>query len=234
MRLWRRIGSALVLPLLLTGCLLVPGKFSSSLTIHADRTFAFAYKGELIASDPAASPADGMPNVNTPQQSAADAEGNAQDKAAKLKEREDKNRAIAAALSRERGYRSVSYRGNGIFDVDYAVDGVLTTNFVFPFNSDAEAMLPFIAVEVRKDGTVRVRAPAFGRAANQGTAGPSLPMMNDPSDRAEGSFTLATDAEIIAQNQEGGARSEGSNKVIVWTVGKIKQDAPTAVLKMRN
>jgi len=26
----------------------------------------------------------------------------------------------------------------------------------------------------------------------------------------------------------------GSNKVIVWTVGKIKKDAPTVVLRMRQ
>ena len=234
MRLWTRIGSALLLPLLLAGCLLVPGKFSSSLTIHADRTFAFTYKGELIASEPAAGAADAMPDAMASPDNAADAESKALDKAAKLKEREEKNRAIATALSRERGYRSVSYRGNGIFDVDYAIEGILTTNFIFPFNSDAEAMLPFIAVEVRKDGTVRMRAPAFGRSAGQSATAPSLPMMNDPSDRAEGSFTLVTDAEIIAQNQEAGARSAGSNKIMVWTVGKIKQDAPTAVLKMRN
>ena len=43
---------AILAPLLLVGCILSPGKFTSTMTINADRTFAFTYKGEVIASDP--------------------------------------------------------------------------------------------------------------------------------------------------------------------------------------
>ena len=50
MRVYRLVAT--ILPLLLTGCLLTPGKFQSTLSINADRTFAFAYKGEVIAVDP--------------------------------------------------------------------------------------------------------------------------------------------------------------------------------------
>ncbi len=73
-----------------------------------------------------------------------------------------------------------------MFDVDYAVKGTLTTNFTYPFNSDAEVMLPFVVVEARKDGTVRMRAPGFGMAPGQNGAAAGIPMMNDPSDKAEG------------------------------------------------
>ena len=48
-----RIAAASCLPLLLAGCLLAPGRFTSSLDIRADRSFTFAYQGEVhaVASD---------------------------------------------------------------------------------------------------------------------------------------------------------------------------------------
>jgi len=194
MNMFRRLSAACLLPLLLTSCLLVPGRFMSDLTINADRSFAFNYRGQLIASDPGeAMSSTGAPKPDNDQNGEAVAD-RTQDKLAKAKEREDKNRAVAAALSKEYGYRSVIYRGNGVFDVDYAVKGVLTTNFTFPFNSDAEVMIPFVAIEVRKDGTVRARAPGFGSASGVGGPSAAIPMMNDPSDKAEGVFTVTTDA----------------------------------------
>lgn len=231
----RRLAFACASPLLLTGCLLVPGKFTSDLAINADRTFAFSYKGQVIAADPSEGMSSDEPlKPDATPEEKADAAAKAKEKAAKAKEREQKNRAMAAALSKEYGYRSVLYRGNGVFDVDYAVKGMLTTNFTFPFNSDAEVMIPFVAIEARKDGTVRIRAPGFGKAPGQGGPTAAMPMMNDPSDKAEGVFTLNTDAEIVAQNQEDGAKTVGSRKVISWAVGTIKKDAPTAVLRMKN
>src|ERR1700712_6012332 len=47
-----RLAGIIVAPLLLMGCLLTPGKFVSTMTVNADRTFAFTYKGEVIAMDP--------------------------------------------------------------------------------------------------------------------------------------------------------------------------------------
>lgn len=234
MRTAARAVLACLMPLLLTGCLLVPGKFNSTLTIHADRRFAFAYKGQLMASDPSESAGPDAASGDSGPEANAEAAAKAREKAAKAKEREEKNRAIAAALAKEWGYRSVIYRGNGLFDVDYAVTGVLTTNFTYPFNSDAEVMMPFVAIEVRKDGTVRLRAPGFGKAPGSSPATPSLPLAQDPSDLAEGVFTLVTDAEIVAQNQEDGAKRSADGNVITWMIGKMKRDAPTAVLRMRN
>src|SRR3546814_5206700 len=62
-------------------------------------------------------------------------------------------RAIAEALSNEVGYRSAEYFGDGKFRVDYAISGRLDRGFVYPVNVDAAAVIPWIAVEVRKDGT---------------------------------------------------------------------------------
>src|SRR4051812_8816097 len=46
-----RLALALLAPLMLVGCLLAPGKFTSTLTINADRTFTYSYQGEVYAFD---------------------------------------------------------------------------------------------------------------------------------------------------------------------------------------
>ena len=232
MRIFCRIALACALPLLLSSCLLVPGKFTSTLTVHADRSFTFSYQGEVIASDPG----EGMAvsgQGSEPEDKAA-AEAKAKEKAGKARDREAKNREIAVALAKEAGYRSVVYQGDGKFQVDYAVTGVLTTNFTYPFNSDAEVMVPFIAAEVRKDGTVRIKAPAFGKAGAQAPGAAQLPMMGEADNPAEGVFTLITDAEVVMHNQEDGVKASGTGKTITWIVGALKKDAPTAVLRMKN
>jgi len=51
MVLLSRAAGALAALLMLPGCLVTPGSFTSTLDIRADRSFAFAYKGEILASD---------------------------------------------------------------------------------------------------------------------------------------------------------------------------------------
>lgn len=228
-----RIALACMLPMLLTSCLLTPGKFISDLTIRADRSFAFSYKGEVITADLS----QAAPLVMTPDTARGSTAENQifdEGKAAKSLEREQKYRAMATFLSREAGYRSATYKGKGVFLVDYAITGLLTSNFVFPFNSDAEALVPFIAIEVRKDGTVRMRAPAFGRSPAPAGMAAMLPGFGGTTNKAEGSFTLTTDAEIVMHNEESGVRASGPDRTIQWTVGASEKDAPTAVLRMKN
>ncbi len=234
-----RAAVALVAPLVLWGCVLTPGKFVSSLTINADRTFAFAYKGEVIAIEPSSSmkmsgdgetkPEQGEgPKTDTPKQPDPDAEAQS----------DAKNREIAAALSKEAGYRSVVYRGKGKFDIDYAISGSLTHSFLFPFNADAQAVLPFLMIEVRQGGTVRVRAPGFAGQQNSGGGMAGLGGLGggaaDASKYLDGQFTLDTDAEIVSQNNEDGAKALGKRKSIEWRVTSSTKDAPTAVLRLKN
>ena len=42
------------------------------------------------------------------------------------------NRAFAAKLMKYAGWRSVTYRGKGVFDVDYHFEGRATQDFLFP------------------------------------------------------------------------------------------------------
>jgi len=214
---WTRLIAALAAPLLLAGCLLTPGKFTSRLVLNADRSFTYSYVGEVYALDPETSmrQAADDPNKSSPTKKA---------------EAEAKNRAIAEALLKEAGYRSVRYLGEGKFLIDYQVSGTLTHNFIYPFNVDAQAIVPFVAAELRANGTVRVKAPGFANE-NKGEMGP---MSNDPSgDKLDGTFVLETDAEIVSTNNEDGPTAAGARKTLSWKVTPLTRDAPTAVLRLR-
>lgn len=230
-----RAAITVVAPLILWGCVLTPGKFVSSLTINADRTFAFAYKGEVIAIEPSSA----MKAAGDSKEGEADApkaDTSKTDPASEA-ETDSKNREIATALSKEAGYRSVVYRGKGKFDIDYAISGTLTHSFLFPFNVDAQAILPFVMVEVRQGGTVRVRAPGF--SGNQNGTGPMAGLggmgggTSDSTKYLDGRFTLDTDAEIVSQNNEDGATAVGRRKQISWRITPLTKDAPTAVLRLK-
>ncbi|RJF86179.1 hypothetical protein [Sphingomonas cavernae] len=239
-----RLALAIVTPLLLTGCLLTPGKFTSTLSINADRSFTFAYKGEVIAFDPSAEMGKALKDGAKEEPDAGNEDGGAEedetlftpialqdegkDAAETDADKERKHRAIAEALSKEAGYRSVQYLGEGKYLIDYQVSGALTHNFVYPYNIDAEVIFPFIAIELRKNGTVRLKAPAFG---NEST-GDQAPGRGEAAKLLDGTFTLDTDAEIVSQNNEDGVQIVKGRKAIVWKADPLSKAAPTAVLRM--
>ncbi len=241
----RRVA-ALLLPLALTGCLLAPGTFDAKLTVNADRSFAFSYVGEVIAIDPMADmpksaggddddpepdPSlyeDGVPTFQRLAFAPADeADADA--------ERDRRLKAIADALRKEQGYRKVDYVGNGKFLIDYTISGTLTHNFVYPFNLDAQAIIPFVAIELRAGGTVRVMAPAFGGEASYNPAASSAlgGRGRGANSKADGTFTLDTDAEVVSQNNEDGVIAEGGRRRVSWKVTPLVKAAPMAVLKLR-
>lgn len=212
-----RLAWILIAPLLLASCLF-PGTFTSTLDIRKDGSFTYTYVGEVFAVDHATDATSGGEGGDADP---AEAEAT---KAAQ----EAKRHAAAEALAKEKGYRSVRYVGEGKFLVDYAINGRLDHGFLFPFNSDAEAIFPWVAIEVRGDGTVRVKAPAFG---DEG--GAPLPGLGDkgPAKERSGTFTLTTDAEIVMHNVEDGIRP-GPVQTLAWTVTPTSKTVPTAVLRL--
>lgn len=222
-----RLMLALLAPLMLLGCVLTPGKFVSTLSINADRTFAFTYKGEVIAlrQDSAGKSSDDTTDAEKKPEETPGEDDDA------------KFRAMADALSKEAGYRSVVYRGKGKFDIDYAINGHLDHGFVFPYNTDAEAVFPFLAVEVRQGGLVRVKAPGFANSKSDAMSGAAGGLGSSPSVDAakylDGVFTIDTDAEIVSQNTEEGSKALGRRKAISWKATPLTKDAPTAVIRVR-
>jgi hypothetical protein len=210
-----RLAVALAAPLLLVSCILSPGKFVSSLDIRKDRSFTFTYVGEVIVNDP------------KPTSEGGDAAKPAPPPAAPTAETIARRRAVAETLAKEAGYRSVEYLGGDKFRVDYQMSGRLDRAFVYPINLDAMAFIPWVAAEVRKDGTVRIKAPAFGDMSAE--TGNSMPG-DSSSEGREGTFTLTTDATLVMQNNEEGAAA-GPGTKIVWKVTPTSKTVPTAVVR---
>ncbi|MGK2912056.1 MAG: hypothetical protein ACSLE1_19975 [Sphingobium sp.] len=251
---YARAAFALGLPLLLSACLLTPGKFDSTLDIRADRSFTFTYKGEVIATD-LSDMTRGLDKSGTDEPSFGNESGegdatgddavmqniawqgedfgNASETGDKKADNTAKMEAIAAALTKEKGFRAATYLGNNKFAIDYAITSTLTHGFVFPFNTDAEIMFPFIIVELRGDDRVRVKAPGYANGADKQK---SSSMMgsgsgDDASKFLDGRFTLTTNAEIVSQNQEDGPISVPGGKQVTWTVSPLTKDAPMAVIR---
>ncbi len=227
---------------MLGACLVTPGKFESTLDIRADRQFSFTYKGEIISSDMKGLGSSGEDLIGDDAPEKKDSalhktvmqkgSGGAFDNRSAAGD-EAQMQAIAAALSKEKGFRSARYMGNHRFEIDYAISGRLTHNFLFPFNSDAEIVLPFVAVELRGDDRVRVKAPGYSNGFDKsrepmGQSGPG----EDASKALDGHFTLTTDAEIVSQNQEEGAQSVAGGKRIVWRITPLTSEAPMATLRV--
>lgn len=233
MTTWTRICAALLPLLLLPGCLFTPGAFTSSLDVRRDGSFTFAYVGEVIVTEPSDQMVDAAAADGEVVKSAAPAQAKS---AQARKEAAQKLRATADTLSKEKGFRSVRIVGTNKLSVDYQISGRLDHSFVFPFNIDAKAIIPFVAVEVRSDGKVRMMAPGFGNDSGGPSAGPmgGMPGMDGSGAAKErsGTFTLTTDAEIISQNQEDGAKDSPRGKQIVWTITADTRAAPMAVLKL--
>lgn len=234
-----RLALVLLAPLVLVGCLLAPGRFTSTLTINADRTFTYAYQGEVYAFDLNEAMKD-MPSgdddtkktdgVSLKTAAFADDKDKAKDDAKTKAETDAKNRELAATLAKEAGFRKVEYVGDNKFVIDYQISGKLDHAYLFPYNLDAGIIIPFVAVELRANGTARVKAPGFANDAKDAAGG----MGSDASKasaKLDGVFTLDTDAEIVSQNNEDGVKMIGGRKTVTWKATPLSNTAPMAVVR---
>jgi hypothetical protein len=267
-----RIALALGALLLLAGCLVTPGKFTSTLDIRADRSFTFTYKGEVIALDmDKAMQGESTPDLGdddddaseTPSglmlpvafagaQGASGAQGTTgQGKAGRnapkggteaapeadfsdMQDDPAKMEAIAAALSKEKGFRVARYLGDHKFEIDYAITGTLDHSFVFPFNIDAQLVFPFIAIELRGDDRIRMKAPGYANESSKshGAMAGMGGRKSDASAQLDGSFTLTSAAPIISQNQEDGPTTlPDGRQQLRWKVNSLTTEAPMAVIR---
>jgi len=263
---WTRKLFALAAPLLLTGCLWGPGKFASDLTLKKDGSFVLDYRGEIVLQLPpdaaavppwtddmaACSVSDGKEMHQTPcsKEQLARQKSDYQKRAAdKAKENEgmmkafglpglddESNRAFAAKLMKYAGWRSVSYRGKGVFDVDYHFEGRATQDFLFPALPDNDLIVPFVAIRRRADRSVLVTAPAFtggaGPMAARAGAAAASQMKDGPVSRAEGRFTVITDGEVLTNNSEDGAAPHPIGRQLHWDVGPASSKIPETLIRL--
>ncbi len=159
---------------------------------------------------------------------------------------------LAARLRRQAGFRSVIYKGDGLFDVDFAISGQLDHDFVFPTIERFTMANSFVQLSRRSDGTVRVDAPGFAPSAggspftqlmqmgaamgaseaagkdgeNGGDkAGPKFPV-------PDGQFTLTTNGTILANNTDEGPQADPSGQRLTWQVNTRAAAAPMALVRL--
>jgi hypothetical protein len=290
---WTRRLFALAAPLLLTGCLWGPGKFTSDLTLRKDGSFILDYRGEMVLQLPPdeeskaepwkpsfarcyrdrdpeiidrsagavldevdkdatrAGQADSL-RTCTPAEIAklkSRYEADATEKAAKKRKESEgvakmfglpglddaSNRAFAAKLTKYAGWRAVTYRGNGVFDVDYHFEGRATQDFLFPALPDNNLIVPFIALRRRADGSVLVTAPAFtgGSGPMSGAmAGAGEMGKGGPVSRAQGRFTVITDGEVLTNNSEDGAAPHPLGRAVHWDVSPASTKVPETLIRL--
>jgi len=253
---WTKRLFAFAAPLLLTGCLWGPGKFNSDLTLRKDGTFALDYRGEVVLQTPPDATSEAWADSKA---KCSDGDKDrpctkaevAEQRTAYEKKRKDSeemakmfglpglddasNRAFAAKLMKYAGWRSVTYRGNGVFDVDYHFVGTSKQDFLFPALPDNNLIIPFVALRRRADGSVLVTAPAF--TGGSGPMGPAAAGAGDmakggPVSRAVGRFTVTTDGEILTNNSEDGAAPNAIGRQVHWDVGPASSKIPETLIRL--
>ena len=154
---------------------------------------------------------------------------------------------LAEQLERQRGWETVEYKGDGIFDVDFSVSGKMTHAFAFPMVEKMPMANMFVTMMLRDGNQVRVDAPGF---ASQGGGNPmqgmmagmmGLASMGKPSEGSadgkmpnilmpKGTFTIVTDGRILANNTDEGPANTPRGQTLVWEIDQRTEQVPTALI----
>ena len=149
------------------------------------------------------------------------------------------NQKFAAQLMKYDGWKSVVYKGNGTFLVDYRIGGKLTYDFVFPTFPQGDFIIPFVQLRKRDQGSVAVSAPALiggglrGMAAKMKALG--APDTNDvpQSTRTRGTLTVTTDGEILTNNTENGPAKVANGRSLSWSIDSSSEKVPETLIRLQ-
>ncbi|WP_395327095.1 hypothetical protein WBP06_10020 [Novosphingobium sp. BL-8H] len=257
------------LAMLAAACIFVPGKFTSRLDLRNDRSFRFAYTGEIVmiplqkakeaAFEPDACHDDNYDERPCTKDELADQKKSWEaSRAEKAKTDAETAKAllggidpsdprageeVAAKLRRQVGWNKAVYKGDGRFDVEFALQGKLDHDFAFPTIEGFPMANAFVQLSLRQDGSVRVDAPAFGPSKGSGNMmGSLLSGMGSGSDtadadntaEADGTFAVTTDGEILANNTDEGPQNGPGGRVLNWAVNARTPAAPTALIRLKR
>ena len=144
---------------------------------------------------------------------------------------------MAQRLRRQAGWKRVVYKGDGLFDVDFAIEGRLDHDFTFPTIERFPMANAFVQIARRNDGTVRIDAPGFAPASG---GEPFRGMMQGigakerraPAPEVDGRFTIRTDGTILANNTDEGPQPDAAGKRLEWAVNLRTPAAPMALIRL--
>jgi hypothetical protein len=253
----RHLAVALVAAatLLLSGCFVSPGTFTSAIDLRKDGRFSYSYSGEIYMlglsklaemsrkskwDEPFKAERCTNDDAEMTERACTTEELNKQkadweeNRTAEV-EREQRDaqmmkavfggidpnnpkaaEELAERLRKQAGWRSVEYKGDGLFVVDFAVSGRLDHDFQFPTMERFPMTNAFVVLNKRADGTVRMDAPAFGQ-----------PTQGNP---------MASFGQLAAMGALFGAEKAGKNKdtpqvpelngtLVLTTDGTIRPEA---------
>lgn len=149
-------------------------------------------------------------------------------------------------VERLSAWHKVEHIGNGVFMVDYSTSGKLADDYAFPVIPRYALGEPMIHITRWDNGRLRVEAPAFrsdpelslssligmGSMASSFLGKSGTDKMPAEPIAIKGSFTLTTDAKILANNSEEGPDSATGMQILRWDVGPALYGAPMALLKL--
>jgi hypothetical protein len=153
---------------------------------------------------------------------------------------------LAVRLRKQAGWRSVTYKGDGVYEVDFSISARLDYDFAFPTMERMPAVVPFLVMNRRADGSVRISSPlmeegsGMGGAKNIGMGGAMAGLAASDDEgktmpgfpQFDGTFTLTTDAEILANNTEDGPKTIPTGKRLEWKLNVRNPAAPMALLQL--
>lgn len=174
---------------------------------------------------------------------------------------------LAERLRKQAGFKSVTYKGDGVYEIDFQIAGRLDHDFIFPTIERLPSIMPFIAVNLRSDASVRITSPIMaqasagglnamglsGLASGAGASGTAdhaadaaaqdkpgegkadeaaADLAKLPFPLTDGTFTLTTDAEILANNTEDGPVAIPTGKRLEWKLNVRNPNAPMALLQL--
>ncbi len=146
-------------------------------------------------------------------------------------------------VERLAAWNKVEHLGDGLFKIDYSTKGRLADDFAFPVIPRYALGEPMIHITRWDNGRVRVEAPSFhsdpdfsamamlGGGAMMGMAGGGSKPNIKPVE-IKGTFTLTTDAKILANNTEEGPQDQGGMQKLSWDIGPATFGPPMALLKL--
>ncbi|MBL0115596.1 MAG: hypothetical protein IPP45_09195 [Sphingomonadales bacterium] len=149
------------------------------------------------------------------------------------------NQKFAAQLMRYDGWKSVVYKGKGVFQVDYRITGKLGYDFIFPTFPQGDFIIPFVQLRKRDQGAVAVSAPALiggglrGMAAKMKAIGAPDAKDVPQSTRTRGTLTVTTDGEILTNNTENGPINVANGRALSWSIDSSSEKVPEALVRLQ-
>lgn len=147
---------------------------------------------------------------------------------------------LATRLRRQAGWRAVRYKGDGLFDVDFAINGKLDHDFVFPTIERFTMANAFVQVAVRSDDTIRIDAPGYAAALSgepwrsmMSAAAASDGKANAPNfPTIDGHFTIRTDGAVLANNTDNGPQADPAGQRLDYTITPRSAGVPMALIRI--